>query len=268
MKQRSCKIFGILNVTPDSFSDGGKFNSVESAYKKLESLASEGADIIDIGAESTRPDAKTLSPDEEWQRLKPVLEIIKKENVKTPISIDSRNHETLAKALDCGISYVNDVSGLQDEKIISLIKKYDVKAIFMHSLTIPADKNINIPENEDAVPLLKIWAKNKIENLIKSGVKGKALIFDPGIGFSKTAKQSFEIIKRISEFNDLNIPILVGHSEKSFLSLFTDKPAGERNIETNVITSYLASKNVDYIRVHNVSEAKRAIKISSELLKN
>ncbi len=262
------RIFGILNITPDSFSDGGKFNSVNTARKKINELVMDGADVIDIGAESTRPNAQILTIDEEWERLKPVLEIIKKENIKTPVSIDSRNPETLKKALDYGVAYINDVSGLQNEAIISLVKEYDVKAVFMHSLTVPADKNINIPENEDVVSFLKNWAINKIENLKKFGVKGEALVVDPGLGFGKTAKQSFEIIKRVGEFKDLNIPILIGHSEKSFLSLFTDKNAGERNIETNIVTSYLVSQNVDYIRVHNVTEAKRAINIGLELLKN
>lgn len=258
------RIFGILNLTPDSFSDGGKYD----AYLRLKQFIIEGVDVIDVGAESTRPDAQIISPEEEWNRLKPIFEFIKKENIKTPISLDSRNSETIERALDYGVSYINDVSGLENEKIISLVKKYDLKAIFMHSLTIPADKNVNIPESEDIILFLKNWASVKIEALKKFGVKGEALVFDPGIGFGKTAKQSLEIIKRIDELKELGIPLLIGHSEKSFFSLFTDKKAGERNVETNVVTSYLASKNIDYIRVHNVAEAKRAINISSVLIKN
>lgn len=265
MKQQT-KILGIINITPDSFSDGGlSFTPKEAAEKAVE-LAKSGADIIDLGAESTRPGADEISDYEEILRLIPVIKELKSLNFETPISVDTRKFNVAKKACELGIDYLNDVSGFNDERMIDLVRQHDIKAIFMHSLSIPADKNLVIDEREDVVLFLKKWATEKIDRFISSGIKKDRLIFDPGIGFGKTSKQSFEIIKRIDEFRELGVDMLIGHSEKSFLTLFTDKPAGKRNIETNAVTYFLAQKNVEYIRVHNAEEAKRTMKIAQDLI--
>ncbi len=260
------KIVGILNITPDSFSgDTGYFSADEIADKAFE-MSEQGADIIDIGAESTRPNATEISDYEEILRLIPVLKKLKERNFKTPISIDTRKFEVAKKAMETiDVAYLNDVSGFSDKRMIDLLKQYNCKAIFMHSLTVPVDKNINIPESENIISFLENWAFDKIKVFEKHGVSKDNLIFDAGIGFGKTAKQSLEIIKNISAFKNLEIEVLVGHSEKSFLSLFTNEPAGKRNIETQLISSFLIQNNIDYIRVHNVSDAVKNRKVSNTL---
>ena len=255
------KIVGILNVTPDSFSDGGKFLSVKKAIKHLEKMIKDGADVIDIGAQSTRPNAKIISAKEEWKRLEPILKEIKKKKYKIKISIDSYNHETISKALDSGIDIINDVSGLKSSQMKKLAARSGKKVIFMHSLSIPADKKITFSDNVDVIVELDKWLKKKISELKKAGIKKNNMIFDPGIGFGKTAEQSLDIIINISEFKKHGIKILVGHSEKSFLSLFTDKPAGKRGRETKMFSALLAGDGVDYLRVHDVKGNKRAINV-------
>jgi dihydropteroate synthase len=131
---------------------------------------------------------------------------------------------------------------------------------------VPVNPKIKIPDNENAVEVIFNWGKKKIAELINKGITQDKIIFDPGLGFGTTASQSLEIIKSINEFNKLNVPILVGHSRKSFLSLFTDKPFAERDLETSIVSAFLNSKNVDYIRVHNVRDSKRAVNIGRELL--
>ncbi len=253
------KIVGILNITPDSFSDGGKFLDVKSAISHIEKMIGEGANIIDIGAQSTRPGAETLSSEQEWQKLEPILQEISKKKYRTKISIDSYHPQTIEKALDYGIDFINDVAGCKDAEMKKLAADSGKKIIFMHSLSVPADKNITIPENEDVINVIGNWLENKIAELSAAGIKKNNMIFDPGIGFGKTAKQSLEIIMNIEKFKIFGVEILVGHSEKSFLTLFTDKPAGQRGEQTKRFSKVLAAKEVDYIRVHDVAGNKSAV---------
>ncbi len=242
-----------MNITPDSFSDGGKYNNRSSAKTQIEKMIVSGVDIIDIGAESTRPDAEILTLDEEWRRLKSVLEVIPKEN-NVRFSLDSRNYETQLKAQEYNIDIINDVTGFESNKMLDLAVHNNKEIIFMHSLTIPADKEITIPADEDVVEVLMKWAEEKIKYFKKQGLDKSQIIFDPGLGFGKTAQQSWEIIKRVDEFKKLGVKILIGHSEKSFLTLFTNKKAGERISETLTISSILLHKNIDYLRIHNVEK--------------
>lgn len=253
------KIMGILNVTPDSFSDGGRYLDLKSAIKQLEIMIEQGADVIDIGGQSTRPNAKIIPEDEEWKRLEPILKHIKNNNYKIEISVDSFNTCIIKKSLDIGIDYINDVNGLQNSEMLKLTAESRKKVILMHSLTVPADKNIVIPSNINIIKFLQKWLKQKIKELQKAGIKKDKIIFDAGIGFGKTSEQSLEIIKNISAFKKFGVEILVGHSEKSFLNLFTDKPAGQRNVETEIISYLMAKEDVDYLRVHNVDANKRAV---------
>lgn len=259
------KIVGILNITPDSFSDGGKYFNPLDAVERAFEMAEEGADIIDVGAESTRPGAEILSDYEEVLRVTPVIKELKKQNFKLPISLDTHKFNVAKKACDMGVDIINDVSGFKDEKMIKLVKEYDVKAIFMHSLTVPAQKNVTIDENKDVIEVLNGWRKEKIEVFEQHGVSKNQLIFDPGLGFGKTIKQNLDIIKRVNELkNNDDCELLIGHSEKSFLSKFTNLPAGKRNIETQAVNAFLHSKNVDYIRVHNIKDAVRTLRVTRE----
>lgn len=260
-------LVGILNLTPDSFSDGSTFIAHETALNHFENMVKEGAKVIDIGAESTRPGAAPMTADEEWDRLGPFLEVLAAKKrlegtLGAKISIDSYHPETIQNCIDLKmIDYANDVNGLKNPEMVKVLKKSDIKIIFMHSLSVPADKNICIRGDEDELEVLKRFATTQIYELEKQGIERERLIFDVGLGFGKTPKQSYSIIKNIHQFKSLGVKLYVGHSEKSFLSIFTNKPAGERNIETAVISAYLAANGVDYIRVHDVALNKRAIKM-------
>lgn len=253
-------LVGIINVTPDSFSDGGLHNSPDAALDQARRMVKEGASVIDIGAESTRPGAKTISPEEEWKRLGPVLEKLRESELNAWISVDTRNPETAAKALLAGIDWLNDPSGLANPKMLEEARKSAVNVVIMHNLGIPADPNKVMPEKEDIIVSIVSWAAMKIDELTKQGIGMDRIIFDPGIGFGKTAEQSYTIIENIEAFKKLGVRLMVGHSRKSFLKAFTDEPAHERDEITAKFSSWLANLDVDYLRVHDIKTNKKALR--------
>lgn len=245
------KFVGILNLTPDSFFDGGKYNESSTALKQLENLIADGFDVIDVGGQSTRPNALVLSDEEEWERLEILPEIIKvahKNNVL--VSLDSYHSKNIARALDLGIDIINDVSGFSDKNMIDLAAVSGKKIVLMHNLGVPADKNKIIDEKQDVVEVLISWAQNKIKELKNSGIKKEQIIFDPGIGFGKNASQSIKIIQEIDKFKILDLPLYIGHSNKSFLDSWQIDNCQTREEKTAFITKYLIEKNIDYIRLH------------------
>ncbi|KPJ68107.1 MAG: hypothetical protein AMJ43_01500 [Coxiella sp. DG_40] len=258
-----------INVTPDSFSDGGLYTEVEEAVKQAKYLFISGADVIDIGAESTRPNCQGISPQTEWRRLGPVLKAInsiwRTASFKPKISIDTRNAQTAKKALAFDIDWINDQTGLTDAKMQRVVIDTKVKLVFMHHLSIPVRTDVTIPYDKDEVAEVYKWAEHRVEQLHKIGIERERLIFDVGIGFGKTAEQSFHLIQRITEFRSLNLPLLVGHSRKSYLSRFTNQPFSNRDVETMTITNFLADADIDYLRVHNVDFNMRALKIYKAL---
>jgi dihydropteroate synthase len=253
------KIVGILNVTPDSFSDGGKFDSLQNALKHAEEMIKDGADVIDIGAESTRPKAAPISHLEEWARLEKILPAIvglsKKHQVQT--SIDSYHFETIKKAHEIGVDVVNDVSGLVDEKIIDFIAEKNITTILMHNLSIHANPELIVNRHLDIDREIIAWALTKISFLSKKNVKKSQLIFDPGIGFAKDAMQSIRILKNIDSYRSLDLPLYIGHSKKSFLDAIDI--AGQRAEKTLEVSKFLIGKNVDFLRVHDVREHKKLL---------
>ncbi len=255
------KLIGILNLTPDSFSDGGKFFSEKQAIDQTFSLIEAGANVIDVGAESTRPHATILTPEEEWLRIEKILPQIIKicQEHEVEVSFDSVKFINLKKAAELGTHWLNDVSGKLDSNIIELAKNFNQKIVLMHSLTVPANPKVTIPESEDVVLVIKKWLFDKINHLKKFNFNIENAIFDPGIGFGKTAHQSIEIIKRIEEFKECGLKIYVGHSRKSFFSTFSNAAANDRDIETCVLSTFLYAKKIDYLRVHDVKENLRAI---------
>lgn len=259
-------LVGILNITPDSFSDGGKFFDESAAFQQVRQLAEAGAEVIDLGAESTRPHAKTIDPETEWQRLFPVLNhilTIKSTFIIPPkISIDTRHAHVAKKALDLGADWINDVSGLDDEKMRHAVADQACDVVFMHHLGIPVDKNRVISFHEDPVLHVYQWAEKRIHELNGEGIDASRLIFDVGIGYGKTPEQSLALIKHVSDFRKLGVRLLIGHSRKSFLTQFTEKPASERDLETTVISLFSANQGVDYLRVHNVDDHARAFKVN------
>lgn len=258
------QLVGILNITPDSFSDGGKFAAMDAALEHAHSLLHSGAEIIDIGAESTGPHATPLSPDIEWQRLEPVIKHLLSEKsrflVPPKISIDTRHPGTAEKALALQVDWINDVSGLDNLLMQQVVKNSDCDIVFMHHLGVPVDKNNFLPHDADVIDLLYRFAEERLQTL---NIDPARLIFDVGIGYGKTPAQSIELLKNISVFQKLGVRLLVGHSRKSFLSHYTDQPAAERDLETLVISLALANQAVDFLRVHDVRSHARAYKVAN-----
>lgn len=261
MKKQKSKVFGILNVTPDSFSEDGKNCNHSDALSSVQEMICYGVDVIDVGGESTRPGAVSISIEEEIKRLSilPQISALAKES-SIQVSMDSRNYDTIKTYIDY-IDIINDQSGFADERIQYLALQHNKKALFMHSLSLPVKKGEFI-QDPDIVGYLKNWLREKIALLENKGFKKDQLIFDPGIGFGTTTKQSIEILKNLSSFQEFDVPMLIGHSRKSFLAQFGEADAAKRDLETHAVTFYLASKGVDYLRVHDVYATKRILKMA------
>ena len=242
------KIFGILNLTPDSFSGS-------NTYQDAAQMLQDGADYIDVGAESTRPNATPITPQQEWARLEPFF----KTSQNIPISLDTRHPETLAKALAYNnLKFLNDVSGLENAQMVRLAKNSGINVVVMHSLTVPADKNVVL--TSAPIQTLKNWFTSKLAALTAAGISPNKIIFDPGLGFGKTQAQNAQIVEKAPELaafcHNLGTKILYGHSRKSFLNV----PESQRDLETARLTRYLYAANVDFVRVHNVKQNLEAIK--------
>lgn len=246
------KLAGILNITPDSFSDGGRYNAPEAAYLQAHALINDGADIIDIGAESTRPNAQPLDSLQEWQRLEPVLSDIIRLAHKSgrQVSVDTRHPQTARRAIVAGADWINDVSGGRDETMLEIIAQADCGFVLMHALTIPADKAVTLPADADVVSLIYAYFSQMIEACEKHGISRHRLALDAGLGFGKTPQQSLELLWRMPEFTALGCALYVGHSRKSCFSLIGD--AAHRDALTLLASHYLFSHNIDYVRVHDI----------------
>lgn len=262
-------LMGILNLSSDSFSgDGGlEMHRVESLIATWDK---ENLAFIDLGAESTRPGAKTIAPDEEWARLKGPLQFLREyfgERVFRPlISVDTRYASTARKALELGIDVINDVSGLNDPEMSSVIAESSCRYVLMHSLSVPADPKVVL--SAEPIGQLLSWAHEKLGILERAGVSQEQVLFDPGIGFGKSKEQSFEILRKVEELFELNLPLVIGHSRKSFMSLLTEIEPAERDPETLGVSFSLAQRGVDVLRVHNPVLHKRAFRFFSEVNKH
>lgn len=259
------RLVGIVNVTPDSFSDGGCYFHAEQAMQKIQDLTAEGAAVIDIGAQSTRPKANAISAEEEWARLKPVLEMLKKDMQNQPtkaqISIDSYYPEVILKALQIyPIDFINDVKGGEEEldsRILEILADTACKLIITHSLTVPAEDKSILPFESSPLVYLNKWAEETISRCSRLGINQERIILDPGIGFGKSPFQSLSLLLGIEELKKTGCEILVGHSRKSFLKIMTN--ASDRDMETIGISHYLVKKRVDYLRVHDVAAHQRSL---------
>lgn len=254
---RKTKIMGILNLTTNSFSDGGNYIETDKAIEHLNKLLKDGADIIDIGAESTKPYSQEVSADAQLEKLLPILNHIKNNNIKTTISIDTRNAIVAEKCIELGANIINDVSGFEhDEHMAETLAKYpDVKIIIQHSQGSPETMQNN-PQYENLMDEIYVSLKQKIDYALLKGIKKENIIIDAGIGFGKTKEHNFEIIKRWQELKTLNYPILLGLSRKSLLGM-SEASNDEKDIYTLALNSILINQNIDYIRVHNVEIHKK-----------
>ncbi len=263
-------LVGILNITPDSFSDGGKFVTLPNALAQAEKLVREGAEVLDIGAESTRPGATPILPETEWALLKPVLTTLKEQckqwAFKPKISIDTRHAIVAERAMQLGIDWINDVSGFIDPNMRALVAGSSVKCVVMHNLGVPAQKNVVLASYPNICEQIIDWTEQRFDELLDAGVDANQFIFDMGIGFGKTSQQSIFLLKNIEQFRRLNCPLLVGHSRKSFLSLITEKAFPDRDFETAIVSYQLAVQGVDFLRVHNVSLNAEAIAMATQFI--
>lgn len=250
------QLVGILNITPDSFSDGGLYSDPDASVGRIYELIEQGADIIDIGAESTRPNATALNAEQEWGRFKPLCEAITSfDKLPVGISIDSRHYETIGRVLPYGISVINDVSGFASDDMIRLAAGSQCDLVVMHSLSIPADPNHILPEEQNPVAAVLAFAEKRITALVDAGIAKERIIFDPGIGFGKNAEQSIELIRHIDAFSCLGVRLYVGHSRKSFLQKWGGE-VSDKDALTLKVSRFLIDKNVDYLRVHDVAAHK------------
>lgn len=249
-------VMGILNVTPDSFSDGGRYFDAENAVNRGIEMMEEGADIIDIGGESTRPGSSPVPADEEIRRVVPVIEKIIRINKKALISVDTNKSMVAEAALQAGAAIINDISGLTfDPAMAEVIKKYNAGAVLMHIQGTPQNMQVN-PAYEYLIDEIYDFLHSAAEKARKNGIKN--IIVDPGIGFGKTVENNFEILKRLDDFKTLGYPVLVGVSRKSFLGKSLNLSVTERDNAT-AITEALALKNgARIIRTHNVKFGKQA----------
>lgn len=253
-------IMGILNVTPDSFSDGGDFVDIETAIAHARQMIEEGADIIDIGGESTRPGFAEVTEEMELQRVIPVIQRLSKE-INVPISIDTYKANVAEKAIQAGASIVNDVWGMQkDPRMAEVVAQYNVPIIMMHNQN-GTEYSIDIME------AMCEFFKKSIDMGIKAGIKRENMIVDPGIGFGKTAEQNVEVMARMGELNDLGCPILLGTSRKSFIGKILDLVPKER-LEGTVATTVMGIiQGADIVRVHDVKENARAAKVADAIVR-
>lgn len=246
------KIMGILNITTNSFSDGGKYFNFENSIEHLNELIADGADIIDIGAESTKPYASAVSAKEQLKKLEPILNYIKNNNIKTPISIDTRNSEVAQRCIELGASIINDVSGFDyDSNMINVTANAkNIKIIIQHSKGTPETMQNN-PQYENLTDEIYANLKSKVDFAIANGIDKNNIIIDPGIGFGKTKTHNMEILKRWKELKTIGCPVLIGLSRKSLLEM-PDADNSEKDLYTLALDSLLMNENIDYIRVHNV----------------
>lgn len=258
-------VMGVLNVTPDSFSDGGKFVVIDTALQHTEKMVNDGAHIIDVGGESSRPGAKKVSIEEELERVMPIIESIK-DRFEVLVSIDTYK-ERIAKdaVLEAGADIVNDISALRfSENMAETVAKLDVPVVLMHIKGTPEDMQKG-PFYEDLISEIKQYFEVNIDTALAKGIKKEKMIIDPGIGFGKRVKDNVEIIKRLSEFKEFELPILIGLSRKSFLGVLSGETnAGEREAETITANLFAILNGASIIRVHNVKNAVKSIKILKE----
>ncbi len=258
------KIWGILNVTPDSFSDGGDYFNRDSAINAALKLMNDGADVLDIGAESTRPGATLISAQQEWDRLKDILPTIKQEAKKRNvlISLDSSKGQVVQNALEY-IDIINDVSALSDHILAHIVKESKLPFVLMHHLTIPASREVVVDSDLDILECILSWMEQKLAAFQEFGIQKEQFILDPGIGFGKTPSQSIEILKQIGRLKRFNLPLLIAHSRKGYLhKAFKANTIYDLDAFTALISLKLLKSEAQNIRVHNVLLHRQFIDIA------
>ena len=259
------KLMGILNVTPDSFYDGGRFLDTNAAIEHGLRLACDGAGIIDVGGESTRPGSKGIEVDEEIARVVPVLQALSKQ-LDITLSIDTRKAEVAKAALEAGASIVNDVSALRfDPEMVNVVAAYKAGLVLMHSLGDPATMQVD-PQYKDVIAEIDLFFAERLEYSTLKGINVSKIMLDPGIGFGKKLAHNLAILRRLGDFKRHGVSILVGPSNKSFIGLVLDAPVDQR-LEGTIAASVLAVANgADMLRVHDVAPVAKAVKMAEAII--
>jgi dihydropteroate synthase len=259
-------IMGVLNLTPDSFSDGGKYNSRNKAVKHGLEMFKSGANIIDVGGESTRPGSKTINKKLEWKRIHKILKSISK---KIPISLDTRKSEIMEKGIMMGVKIINDISGLEfDHKTKNVLRKYKTPFVIQHSKGTPENMQIKPSYKNELLDIYDFF-ESKIKFVRSVGIKHNNIIIDPGIGFGKNLKHNMSLISNISIFHTLGFPVLVGNSRKRFIKELSGKNDTSKRIGGTVASSiYLMTQGVQILRIHDVNELVQGLKVYKEMIKN
>ena len=257
-------IMGILNLTPDSFSDGGKFNNKRKSKNQIYKMINSGANIIDVGGESTRPGSKTIPVKTEWKRIEHVIRNFKKNYKNVSLSIDTRKSEIMIKGINFGVDLINDVSGFSyDKNSLSKLKKYNVSKVVHHMLGTPKTMQKNPKYKNVLLDVYDFFEKHINES------DNKKIILDPGIGFGKNLKHNLTLISKISLFHSLGFPILIGTSRKRFIGQISGKYDNKERIGGTLASIlFLLSQGVQIFRVHNVNEVKQGILVFEKILLN
>tara|TARA_B100000886_G_scaffold65207_1_gene40806 strand:- start:9786 stop:10847 length:1062 start_codon:yes stop_codon:yes gene_type:complete len=260
---KSPSIMGILNLTPDSFSDGGKFNSKKKSFEHILKMIKTGADIIDIGGESTRPGSTTIEPAKEWKRVEKVIKNFKKKFKKKCLSFDTRKSELMIQGIKLGVDLINDVSGFEyDKNALRKLENYDIPKVLHHMKGTP-----NTMQNNPSYKNVLLDIYDFFELKIQKEIKCYKIVLDPGIGFGKNLKHNLTLISKISLFHSLGFPILVGTSRKRFISQISGiYDSNDRTGGTLASVLYLLSQGVQIFRVHNVNEVKQGILVFKKIL--
>ncbi len=254
-------IMGVLNVTPDSFADGGLYFDHAAALSQARAQVAAGADLLDIGGESTRPFADPVPLSEELRRVVPVIEAIAPE-ITIPISIDTYKAEVARAALDAGAAVINDISALRfDPGMAPLAAAYQAPVILMHMQGTPRDMQRQ-PHYDDLMGEIKVFFRERLDFALSQGIPRDLLVLDPGIGFGKTGEHNLEILNRLDEFLDLGYPLLIGPSRKAFIGRITGQPAGEeRDVGTLAALAVAVLRGARIVRTHNVSYARQFLAV-------
>ena len=259
-------LMGIINLTPDSFSDGGKFNTKKKAFKHAIHLINSGADLIDVGGESTRPGSRAIKENLEWSRLSKILKLLSK---RKSISLDTRKSNIMKKGIELGVELINDVSGLNyDNRTINILKKYKIPFVIQHSRGVPENMQIKPSYKNELLDIYDFF-EEKIKLLRSMGINHNNIIIDPGIGFGKNLKHNMSLIQNVSIFHSLGFPILVGNSRKRFIKELSGKNDSKLRIGGTIASSiYLMMQGVQILRIHDVNEIMQAIKVFKKIINN
>ncbi|WP_240194976.1 dihydropteroate synthase [Desulfobulbus rhabdoformis] len=254
------KIMGILNVTPDSFSDGGKYINEATLEKRIKQLIREGADIIDVGGESTRPFAEPVDAEEELKRVVPAIRKIRSMS-ELPVSIDTTKAVVAREAIAAGATMINDISALRyDTDMIEVAKSFNGEVIIMHMQGTPEDMQVN-PEYTDVVAEINDFFQERIDWMEGQGIDRARIILDPGIGFGKSLEHNLTILRNVSAFKGHGCQLLIGHSRKSFFGELLEIPVGERDWPTGIVSAYVERTGADVVRVHSVGETGKSLQL-------